>query len=209
MTKVQKKILSVLLDKYENSKSYTNENSDGIHIFDVDTEKGTFTHRDEVTVAPVLLEAALAIAVFTLSVAEYVQATSRYLDHTDVQDMVFGLDPVGSDILDGTGSHVAGNEREVLQPVVACLNAGSNNVVEAGTTATAHPVAILEGHTLQGRVYYDAVEISGQQQVAATTYNNIGHVRLAQHPRYLLCFLNGLVFQETTTLGINTKCVML
>ncbi len=30
--------------------SYTNENSDGIHIFDVDTEKGTFTHRDEVAV---------------------------------------------------------------------------------------------------------------------------------------------------------------
>ena len=30
--------------------SYTNENSEGIHIYDVDVEQGTFTHRDEVSV---------------------------------------------------------------------------------------------------------------------------------------------------------------
>jgi hypothetical protein len=55
-------------------------------------------------------------------------------------------------------------------------------------------------------VNYRSIEVSSQQQVASGTYQQVGFLQLSG---YLLCLFYGCVFQEPTTLGIDSKRVMM
>ena len=117
---------------------------------------------DEITVLPLLLEAALTIAILAITIGKTALPAGLNLNGFDADYQVFDLSTIGSDILYGTGSHIARNQRKVLAAKQVSLKAASYHVVPHHTTATTH------GNTAHRAVgdsgtNHDAVEILGQQ----------------------------------------------
>ena len=74
---------------------------------------------DEEAVAPLVLEAALSVAVATVAALEAAEASRRYLHGLHLFDEVAGLRAVGTDVLHGAGTTLARYQREILRAVVA------------------------------------------------------------------------------------------
>ena len=162
---------------------------------------------DEIAVLPLLLETALAIAVLAVAIGKTAQSAGLNLNGFDADYQVFNLGTIGSDILHGTGSHVARNERQVLGSVQPLLQAESHHVVPRHTATATHQLAI-DLVVAHGRVYHDAREVARQQQIAAATYYNKRCRRRTQNFGHLLSLLLRLVFQEAVTTGLNAKGVV-
>ena len=125
-------------------------------------------HRDEETVLPFMLETAVTIAIATIVNGDGAQLASSNLNGIDGMNQVFDLNSIGTDILNGRGSHVARNKRQVLSAIKAIAQTDIYDVVPYLTTAAGHPIA-LNIPPLDGRVDDNAVVVLGKQQVAATT----------------------------------------
>ena len=74
---------------------------------------------DEKAVAPLVLEAALSVAVATVAALEAAEASRRYLHGLHLFDEIAGLCAVGTDVLHGAGTTLARYQREILRTVVA------------------------------------------------------------------------------------------
>ena len=93
---------------------------------------------DEVFVLPLVLETAVAVAILALLASEDAQATGTYLDGLDSLYQVLDLGTIGTDILDGTGTHLTRNERQVFSTKELMTNAPGNELVPRFTTTTAN-----------------------------------------------------------------------
>ena len=162
---------------------------------------------DEIAVLPVVLEAAIAVSVLTVGIRESAESPRGYLHGFHLDDEVFHLHTVCTDILYGTGTHVARYQRQVLHAVETLLQTHRHSIVEDDTAATNHSHA-LERTAFQGRMYHNTLEVTRQQQIAAATYDDKRGVRRCQHLCYLLRLFEGLIFQEAAAPGIDAKRIV-
>ena len=121
------------------------------------------------TILPVVLETAVAITILAVGIAESAQLSRRNLNGFDLNNQVFCLHTIGSDVLHSTGSDIARNQRQVLGTIESLLNSQCHYPVPLHTTAAGHPATIdIDAH--QCGVNHNALEVASQQQVAASTY---------------------------------------
>ena len=160
---------------------------------------------NEVFVLPLVFEAAVAIAILTLLAREHTQATRTNLYRLDRDYQVLDLGTIGTDVLHGAGSNLARYQREVLSTIKLMTNAPGNDLVPHFTTAAANIRIILSLNTFQRRVHHRTIKVGSEQEVAASTYQQIRRLELSG---YLLSLLHGAVFHEATTLGIDAKRVV-
>ena len=117
-----------------------------------------------------MFETAVTIAILTVGIAESDQCPRSYLDGLHCLYQVFHLRPVGTDILHGTGSHVTGNQRQVLCAIQLMFHTPVNHIVPNLATAAANTTVIQLLDTPNGRVNHHTFKVAGQQQIAASTY---------------------------------------
>ena len=94
--------------------------------------------RDEVFVLPLVLETAVAVPILAFLASEDAQATRTYLHGLDRHYKVLDLGTIGTDILDGTGTHHTRNERQVFSTIKPVANTPGNDLVPRFTTTTAN-----------------------------------------------------------------------
>ena len=164
-------------------------------------------HRDEETVLPVVLEAALAIAILTVLTRNQAQTPCSNLHGMNLSNQVFDLHPVSTNILYSAGSHIARYQGQVLSTIESIAQADIHDVVPSLTASTSHTTS-GDIPSLHGRMDHNTREIASKQQIAASSNNDIGLSGLTQQLGYLLGFLSVFVLQETAALGINTKSIM-
>ena len=163
---------------------------------------------DQVSVFPFVLELTLPIAIATILARNRHQTPRRNLHSLHTHNQVLCLCTIGADVLDSRSSYVARNQREVFHPIEACLQRSLNNLVKHLTTATGHPITIdIIAQNI--RAHDNTLEVFRQQEITTATYYYIRYIRLAQDLSHLLSLLNTRIFQETTALGINAKCIMI
>ena len=186
-----------------------------ISIVEMGTEglRQTVCHsRYQEAVLPVFLESALPITVFEFLITPDMGLARSNLDHPHTQYQVLGLNTISTDILNGRSADITRDQREVFHTIVTSLNTGGYHIVPRLTTTTSHPyttkVIFLKLIALDTRTHDNTIKIFCQQQITATTYYNKGHLRLPQDLSHIQSFKVVFKLQITTTLDINTKCVM-
>ena len=128
--------------------------------------------RHNEAILPILLEAALPIAILALLALYRHTMAGCYLHRFHTLYQILCLNAIGTNVLDGTCTHLTRDEREVLGTIPATLHTECDEVVPCLTAAHAHQDIILfyshEFHTLNGRMQHRAVKVGSQQQIAAT-----------------------------------------
>ena len=110
---------------------------------------------DDISVLPILLEAALPISVTAVLVVEGHTLAGGNLYGFHTLDEVLRLNAIGTDVLHGTRTYLARNEREVLGSIPSAGNAVGHEVVP-DNTATHTQQHALALRTLDGRDILDA-----------------------------------------------------
>ena len=100
---------------------------------------------DQEPVLPLVLKPTLPIGILTVTGIDDPFLSRGDLHGMDLTDKVLHLHPVGPDILNGTGSHITGDHREVLGTIETRHQTGLHHFVPDLSTATGHPV-ILNPH---------------------------------------------------------------
>ena len=170
--------------------------------------------RHDVAAVPFAFEEAAAIAVPAFVVREYTSLARSNFDCFDAIDKFLHFFAIRTDVLHGGSSHLAGNEREVLDAVKVAAYAAGHKVVPhlAGAHAKQHGVGVAARHvdTANGRVENGAGKIAGEEQVAARTYVEKGLVgMLAQHGQGLMQLVGRFIFDETAATGVDAECVVM
>ena len=154
-----------------------------------------------------MLEAALAVAVAAVGGTKQAQLARRDLHGLDLHNQVFRLHAVGTDVLDGTGSGLAGDERQVLGAEESGVKAGRHDVVPRLGAATVH-LAAVHLPALDGRMDDGAVEVLRQQQVAAAADDEVRTALAAQQACHFLGLGHGGILQEPAAPGLNAECIV-
>ena len=163
--------------------------------------------RDEVAVAPLVLEAAVAVAIAALSVLEATQLARGNLHGPHPFNQVLGLSPIGPNILHGCRPHVARNERQVLGTIETVGDGSFDHPVPLHATATEQAGAV--NASADGvRPDDDAGEIARQQQVAAAADDEERLGAVSQDGRYPDGLFRVLVAQVAATAGVDAKSVV-
>ena len=155
-----------------------------------------------------MLEPTVTIAIPAILIAEDTASACRYLHSMNLTNEILGLYTIGTDILHSRSTHIARNQREVLQAVIACLDTECHDVVPHLSTATDHTAVRFKTIARDTRAHHDTLKVFRQQQITTATYYYIRCIRRTQDLSNLLRLLFVFKRQETTALGINTKCVM-
>ena len=87
-------------------------------------------------VLPVLLETALTIAILAFRIFYDTDISCSDFHSTDTTNQVLGLGTIGPDVLNGAGTHITRNQREVLCTIESHADTLSYDIVEhlAATT---------------------------------------------------------------------------
>ena len=154
-----------------------------------------------------MFETAVAIAILAIGIRKRAHLTRGNLHSLDAHNEVFRLDAIGTDILDGRGTHIAGNQRQVLHAVEPGIKTQRHHLVPHDAAATRHLAAFhLAAH--HGRVNHNTLEVARQQQIAAAADNQERLSGITKYRGHLLRLGVVSIFQKPAALGVNAKRVM-
>ena len=126
---------------------------------------------DDVGVAVLVFEGAVSIGVFAGVDGEGVGLEGELVKGFDAFDDVLEFNAVGSDVLDGGGSGLAGDVREVFDASPSAIDGVSDNVVPGFSGANAEGdvgVGLAgDGNAVDAGVEDDAVEVGDEEEVAS------------------------------------------
>ena len=158
-----------------------------------------------------MLEAALAIPILAVSSKDFDHVARGYLYSLDAHDDVLGLGSVGSDVLHGRGSHLAGDERQVFGAVPSVVYGIGHHIVEGGSCPALYIYGLaigVFGYHLHIKPRFgsnDRGGIVGSEQQIATLADNqqwiVGSGELAADG---LGLIYAGIFEVATTARIDT-----
>ena len=175
------------------------------------------------------LEDAVAIGILTFRDIEGAFLSGVYIDSLHAPDDVLHLCAVGSDVLHRTGSHVAGDECQVLRSIPSVGHAMGHHVVPllAGAAAEQYLVGsccslsavrriggrllvgiVDELHAADGRMEHRPLEVFRQQEVAARSKNHQPSVVVAQRGDGLQQLFLRLELNESTATPLDGEGVV-
>ena len=162
--------------------------------------------RDEVSVLPLMFEAAVTISILTLLVAELADTSGTHLDSFDRNNQVFHFSAISTNVLDGTRPYFTRYQRKVLSTIKLVAYTPGDDLVPSFTTTTTNAVILLCFNTFYRRVNNSSIEVFREKKVASCTYQQIRFDKLAGNG---LSLFHRTVLHKTAALSIDAKCIVL
>ena len=128
---------------------------------------------DGIAASQFRLEDAVAVGILAFGVAEAAHLATSKVHGFHQQDEVFGFSTIGADVLHGTGSHFAWDNRQVLESEPSLANGQFHPVVPYHTCPHAHAhlfiVVLRDMEVEDAAVEHRSVEVLQEQQVRAAS----------------------------------------
>ena len=173
--------------------------------------------RNEILILPFVLEAALTISILTVGIEHTHHIACSYLHCLHIEYQILGLGSISTYVLNGTGSHLARNERQILGSVPSVCHTLSHNIVprHARTIAYKHVVcrfsaSVSHNHSLVAydRMNHNAFIVAGEKQITTLAHDDKRHIRLGEYTSHLTSLVNGFKLKKATASSINAKRVV-
>ena len=168
--------------------------------------------RDKEMVAPVLFETALPITIAAFLVGEQMQVARGYLNRFHLHNKVFGLHPVGSDVLNGRCTNVTRYQAQVLGTIPPAAHRKVNDIVPSLTATASQQHMTVVGLACLGshdsRMNHRTGEIFGEQQVAAAAQKQQGGILSAECRQHFDGLVDRREFQKPAAPCFNAERVV-